>query len=294
MRVVSICILTPLLISCGKAENAPTTPPESSDPTTAIPSSISGNPGAPEPKWEFLSSGEGASLALETAGQTAIIRLICPRGENMLRVNVQSFRPISSEERLTVGSGSSVVTLVAGTQGDRLLGGVSGSGIIPNDLAALVNGQISVNYGAQNSGPHISPPQSLAKHLVAACNDWQNSTEGIQQAVTTPTACLVQDGKSLELKPRRAVGTEPFWSAKIDGRCIHYSHMDDQKGARVWTRYSQSPAGEVWSGALNGSLFELRLRNVAGCSDGMSDKSYANSVELRFGRELRRGCAEPS
>ena len=292
MRVVSICILTALLISCGKAEKAPTTLPKSSDPTTAIPLSISGKPGAPKPKWELLSSGEGASLALETAGQPAIIRLFCPRGENMLKVNVQSFRPISSEERLTVGSGNSVVTLVAGTQGDPLLGGVSGTGVIPKHLAALVNGQISVNYGAQNSGPHVSPPQDLTKHFVAACNDQQNSTEGTQQAETAPTACLVQDGERLAIKARRSVGTEPFWSARIVGRCVHYSHMDDQKGSRVWTRYSHNLKDEVWSGALNGSLFELRLRNEPGCSDGMSDKRYPSSVELKLGTELRRGCAE--
>ena len=294
MRVVSICILTALLISCSKAKNAPTTPPESSDPYTAIPSSISGKPGAPEPKWELLSSGEGASLALETAGQPAIMRLFCPRGENMLKVNVQSFRPVSSEERLTVGSGDSVVTLVAGTQGDPLLGGVSGTGEIPDDLAALVNGQISVNYGAQNSGPHASPPQDLAKNFVTACNDQQTSVEGTEQAVKAPTACLVQDGERLALKARRAIGTEPFWSAKIDGRCVHYSHMDDQKGSRIWTSYSRNPKDEVWSGALNGSWFELRLRNEPGCSDGMSDRTYPSSVELRLGTELRQGCAEPN
>lgn len=294
MRVVPICILTVLLISCSKAENAPTTPPESWDPTTAIPSSISGKPVAPAPKWELLSSGEGASLALETAGQPAIIRLFCPRGENMLKVNVQSFRPISSEERLTIGSGNAVVTLVAGIQGDPLIGGVSGTGEIPKDLAALVNGQISVNYGAQNSGPHGLPPQDLAKDFVTACNDQQNSIEGTEQAVTAPTDCLVQDGERLALKSRRAVGTEPFWSARIVGRCVHYSHMDDQKGARVWTRYRRSAKGEVWSGALNGKLFELGLRNEPGCSDGMSDKRYPNSVELRLGTELRRGCAEPN
>lgn len=292
MRIVSICILTALLVSCSNEENAPTTPPESSDPTTTIPSSISGKPVAPEPKWKLLSSGEGASLALETTGRTAIMRLFCPSGENILKVNVQSFRPISSEERLTVGSGKSVVTLVAGASGDPLLGAVSGTGEIPTNLAALINGQISVNYGAQNSGPYVSPPEDLAKDFVTACNDQQNSIEGTEQAVKAPTACLVQDGKRLAIKARRAVGTEPFWSARIVGRCVHYSHMDDQKGSRVWTRYSRNLKDEVWSGALNGSLFELRLRNEPGCSDGMSDKRYPSSVALKLGTELRRGCAE--
>ena len=113
-----------------------------------------------------------------------------------------------------------------------------------------------------------------------------------EQPAKTVDACMVQDGLPLGITPIRAVGTEPFWGARIEGRCVQYSHMEDQKGTRVWTQYTRNEAGEIWLGALNGKAFELRLRNKPGCSDGMSDKRYPYAVELKLGTELRQGCAE--
>ena len=108
------------------------------------------------------------------------------------------------------------------------------------------------------------------------------------------SACMVQDGGPIHTMPIRAVGTEPFWSARINGRCVQYSHMEDPKGTRVWARHSRNEAGEFWLGTLNGKVFQLSLRNETTCSDGMSDKLYPFSVELSIGTELRKGCAEPN
>ena len=105
--------------------------------------------------------------------------------------------------------------------------------------------------------------------------------------------CLMQGEEQLDPAPLRAVGTEPFWGAQIMGRCVTYSHLDDTKGTRIWTRYAETPAGPVWSGALDGRPFELRIRAAPECSDGMSDKLYPMSVELIVGGERRQGCAEP-
>ena len=44
-------------------------------------------------------------------------------------------------------------------------------GEVPDNVAALFGGQLMINYGAQNSGPHIAPPQNLVKVFVTACND---------------------------------------------------------------------------------------------------------------------------
>ena len=115
-----------------------------------------------------------------------------------------------------------------------------------------------------------------------------------EQPAKTVDACRVQDGRPLQITPIRAVGTEPFWGARIDGRCVEYSHMEDPKGTRIWTQYTRNEASEVWLGALNGKAFELRLRNEPGCSDGMSDKRYPLSVELQMGKELLKGCAQPT
>ncbi|HEV2567273.1 hypothetical protein [Sphingomonas sp.] len=104
----------------------------------------------------------------------------------------------------------------------------------------------------------------------------------------------MQGQKRLDAAPLRAIGTEPFWNARIVGRCITYSHPENPKGTRLWTRLSEAPDGPVWSGALDGRLFELRLSAAPGCSDGMSDKLYPMSVDLIVGGERRRGCAEPA
>jgi uncharacterized membrane protein len=91
----------------------------------------------------------------------------------------------------------------------------------------------------------------------------------------------------------RALGTEPFWNARVEGRCVTYSNPEDQKGSRIWTRFAPAPGGGTWSGAMGGRPFELKIRPKRGCSDGMSDKSYPLAAELLVGGERRQGCAEP-
>jgi uncharacterized membrane protein len=89
------------------------------------------------------------------------------------------------------------------------------------------------------------------------------------------------------------VGTEPFWGARIEGRCVTYSHPQDQRGTRIWTRYTSHPNGGVWIGAVAGQRFELRTLTQPGCSDGMSDRKYPMAVQLLVEEEQRKGCAGP-
>ncbi len=119
-------------------------------------------------------------------------------------------------------------------------------------------------------------------------------------ATTTPSKspepaspCLIQDGKRLDVKPLRAIGTEPFWGARIEGRCVTYSTPEDQAGTRIWTRFSGTAENGTWSGALGGRRFELKTSPDARCSDGMSDNIYPIAVALLVSGEERRGCAEP-
>jgi len=116
-----------------------------------------------------------------------------------------------------------------------------------------------------------------------------------EPAEATPAAgaCDVQDGKALPRLRLRAVGTEPVWEARVEGRCVTYSHPDDQQGKRVWTKFSGSASAGRWAGALGGQPFVLQTSAEAGCSDGMSDRRYPIAVALTVGGEQRRGCAEP-
>ena len=248
-------------------------------------------------RWDLQSSGEGVALALLAGSGEATVRLFCPAGEGRLLVNVPAFRPVASEERLSFGSARAVVALVADTAGDARRGGVSGTGAMPDDLAALVDGPVGVNYGYQNSGPHPAPAPDLARAFVAACREARPAPAAPNQAAKAPlapvSACLMQGDERLDVRPLRAIGTEPFWGAQIEGRCVTYSHPDDQKGTRIWTRYTPAPGGGTWSGALGGARFELRTRAEPGCFDGMSDRRYPIAVDLLVNGERRRGCAEP-
>lgn len=237
--------------------------------------------------WDLQSSGEGVALALLSGSGNAAMRLFCPAGKSELLVNVPSFNQIGSEERLSFGSGGEVVALVADPRGDAGRGGVTGTGPVPDDLADLLAGPISASYGAQTSGPHLAPPPGLTRAFVGACA--QKTTPLAPQPAS---ACLTQDGKPIPPKRLRAIGTEPFWGARIEGRCVTYSHPEDQTGTRVWTRFSGTAANGSWSGSLGGSPFVLRTRPQPGCSDGMSDNRYPIAVTLTVGGELRTGCAE--
>jgi len=246
------------------------------------------------PHWDLQSNRDGVALAMLDNSGAAALRLFCPAGQNQILVNVQSFRPIGSEERLSFGSGGNVVALVADPSGDAQRGGVSGSGPVPDDLKGLVGGPVSASYGAQTSGPHPAPPPAMARPFVTACFGYATAA---LQAASKPTSstspCLVQDGNLLRMTPLRAIGTEPFWGARIEGRCVTYSTPEDQKGTRLWTRFNTGPQGGIWIGTLGGKPFVLRTRPAVNCSDGMSDNRYQVAVDLSVSGEERRGCAEP-
>lgn len=292
MRILGlIAALSVPLAACGERRDA-TPAAEAAHQGRAPAAGVRAPPATPggetaASRWDLRSSGDGVVLALLAAPERTVLRLFCPAGGKTLLVNVPGFRPIGSEERLSFGSGGEVEALVADSRGDRQRGGVSGRGAVPGALETLIRGPVSVSYGAQGSGPHPAPPAALARAFVDACEGPSSP------APATAGPCLVQDGKAIEAAPLRAVGTEPFWGARIQGRCVTYSNPDDQKGSRIWTRFTPGPGGGTWSGALGGRRFELSIRTRPNCSDGMSDRRYPLAAELLLGGERRTGCAEP-
>ena len=287
--------IVPFLVACGHA-GAP------ADPTRAAPAAAAPAPAAPgpsiaedAPRWTLSSGSEGAVLSVAAAGRTAL-RLACPPGAGRLRANVPQFAPVASEERLSLGQGGEVVALVADTSGDAMLGGVSADAPVPANLRGLLSGHVSASYGTRVSGPHPVPPAALVSAFVAACAPSapdERATRDPQgtSAVAPVGACRMQDGRAIAANRLRAVGTEPFWGARIEGRCVTYSHPDAPSGTRVWTRFTGTARAGEWSGALDGKPFVLRTREHAGCSDGMSDTRYPIEVSLTVGGERRSGCA---
>ena len=115
--------------------------------------------------------------------------------------------------------------------------------------------------------------------------------EAATPAATLGNACRTQDEQAVTHKVK-ALGTEPFWAAEVDGRCVTYTTPEDQKGTRIWTKVSDTAGSVAWDGALRGKQFQLTIRPKADCSDGMSDKNYPMEAMLRVDGETRHGCAE--
>ena len=279
------------LAACG---DPGTTPANEAD--ANVSTANAAEPAAAKSGWELLSSGEGAALRL-ARGDGAAIHLFCPALSGRLVVNVPGFDAIGSEERLSLGSEGTVVALVADSRGDPRRGGVTAEAPVPEELATIIAGPISASYGAQSVGPLASPSAADRAAFLSACRENAKPAPPPPPPATdgqTASACLMQDGKKLAAMRLRAIGTEPFWGARIEGRCVTYSTPEDQDGTRIWTRFSGSAEHGIWSGALDGRQFELRTTRQPGCSDGMSDNRYPIAVILRVRGETRRGCAEPA
>jgi uncharacterized membrane protein len=282
MRNVSALMAVAMVLTgCGKA-------PSASGPVQG------GTPAGPlqarAMHWEREGAGE---LALRDADGGAVFRIICADGGGRIAVNVPSFQPIGSEERLSFGSGGEVVALVADTNGDKVRGGVTGEGAVPEELAGILAGPVSASYGSQVSGPHPALPAEMAAAELKACNTQPGrSPQPVPPARQPASACLTQDGKAIPANALKAIGTEPFWGARVEGRCVTYSTPESQTGTRVWTRFSGTRDAGTWVGSLGGKAFELRTSPSPACSDGMSDRQYPVAVTLMVNGERRTGCAE--
>lgn len=216
--------------------------------------------------------------------------MICSDRTRDLLVNVSAFRPIGSEERMTFGTDGVGETIVADFRGDAVRGGVTGRGPVPANLRELISGPLSVNYGSQNYTAKTAPGKDIVDEFVAACAQDIPAKGAPTESVS---ACQTQDGEKLSVAKFRALGTEPFWNARVEGRCVTYSHPENIAGSRIWTRFQPAKGnGGQWRGALDDRLFQLKITPKAGCSDGMSDRSYPYEAELLIAGERRRGCAE--
>lgn len=144
-RAASLAALL-LLAACGK-------PAEQPKPAPAQP--------APPPNvW----SGDANALELWQDG-VQLLKIECNKAT--LTVHGGEFKPVGSEERMSLGAGDVVITLVATPDGPA----VKGEGPAdPDFLRAFEEGRkVAVNYGYQNMGPYEGPPRDLAEPFVAAC-----------------------------------------------------------------------------------------------------------------------------
>lgn len=129
--------------------------------------------------------------------------------------------------------------------------------------------------------------------VVSACTQAPPGPQPVPPQPVIAGACDMQDGTRMPPIRLQGIGTEPFWGTMVEGRCVTYSHPEDQAGTRVWTKFSGTAENGTWTGALGGKPFVMKTRPEPGCSDGMSDNRYPIAVSLIVGGEQRSGCARP-
>ncbi|WP_300974190.1 META domain-containing protein [Sphingomonas sp. LHG3406-1] len=86
----------------------------------------------------------------------------------------------------------------------------------------------------------------------------------------------------------KAVGTEPFWALELNGRDMVFSEAN-APGMRIVEPQPQPIhgfAGDIYQGR------RINLNIVRGqrCSDGMSDRVYADKVQVRVDGRSFEGC----
>jgi hypothetical protein len=162
-----ILVLPLLLAACGE----PVSEYEKEASVAAPASEPAAPPPAPVPvlTWTGASSVEGQAMVLSEDG-AEVLRLVCPP-EGGMKVYAVRFKPVDSEERMTVGAGDVAVTMVATNAATRNPPAVQASA--PVDLAMLeaveAGGKIAANYGYQNAGPYDAPPPEVAKAFTGGC-----------------------------------------------------------------------------------------------------------------------------
>ena len=87
-----------------------------------------------------------------------------------------------------------------------------------------------------------------------------------------------------------AAGTEPFWSARIEGTTLTYSTPENIDGTRMTIDRFAGNGGLGISGELKGSPLQLAI-TPGECSDGMSDRIYPYTATLALEGENLLGCA---
>ncbi len=93
-------------------------------------------------------------------------------------------------------------------------------------------------------------------------------------------------------------GTEPFWSAEIEGGTMRYMTIEDQEGVtfpveRFAGNNGLSFSGRMTdrtSGSKGGATVDVAV-TPGDCSDGMSDRTFPYVAPLVVGGETLQGCA---
>ena len=161
------------LAGCQKKDEASGSGEPTQKTVTAPPVAGQTTSGQPQAYWRSASNEEGDSISYADDASGSTIVLACPTGSGKLYVNVPSFKPVSSEDRMSMGSGGAVTALVADPNRETNAGGMTGVAAVPSDLGKILPGEggLSISYGNQKIGPLPPVPAEMAVIFEEGCYD---------------------------------------------------------------------------------------------------------------------------
>ncbi len=116
--------------------------------------------------------------------------------------------------------------------------------------------------------------------LASACTPTQQ--DGVDPKGETFDAVAAEEAVTL-------VGTEPFWSLKVEGGEGVWTTPDNQPGTRFTIKRFPGNGGLGFTGTLDGQPLAATL-TPGKCSDGMSDRSFPFVATIALGGETFEGC----
>ncbi|MFN3859667.1 MAG: COG3650 family protein [Caulobacter sp.] len=91
-------------------------------------------------------------------------------------------------------------------------------------------------------------------------------------------------------QPFALMGTEPFWRLDIVGQTATLTRPDHPDLTAANAGLATVADGAVWT-AQAGDVSVIATIKAGQCSDGMSDRVYPYTAEVRLGAETLKGCA---
>ena len=170
-RLAAALALAPLLALLPACDNAQRSPIPADSAAVIVDSASPGatpiNVGL---RWDAQTSGAGVSLTLFGAGGESLLRIACVRDPARMTVEVETFTPIGSEERLSLGVDDEPFVFVADPTAERPAG-VQAEAPISDDLLTRLTAarEVSAVYGSQTLGPHMPPDAETTSRFVEGC-----------------------------------------------------------------------------------------------------------------------------
>lgn len=151
------------------------------------------------------------------------------------------------------------------------------------------------------SSPRALLPAVFAVALLSACSaptPTQTSATETASVTKTPEATVGEPAAKAGSAPITAVipgnltalGTEPFWSAKIDSDTLTYSTPESPDGVTMPVERSDQSDQTSFTAKLDDKTLVLEVKRET-CSDGMSDAVYPMTVALSIDGDPQQGCA---